>query len=90
MNVSVCSCLHSREELYLKVTVKLYAVLQVGRFKEKVMTFPSGTTVQEVVETLGLPSQHVDILLVNGTHVVAEHFLKDNDILSLLPMVEGG
>lgn len=74
----------------MNVTVKLYAVLQVGRFKEKVMAFPAGTTVGDVVEALDLPSQHVDILLVNGTHVVAGHFLKENDILSLLPMVEGG
>jgi sulfur carrier protein ThiS len=74
----------------VKVTVKLYAVLQVGRFKEKVMTFPAGTTVGDVIESLELPSQHVDILLVNGIHVIVGHLLEENDILSLLPMVEGG
>ena len=35
-------------------------------------------------------AEHVDILLVNGRHVDSEYLLRDGDILSLLPMVEGG
>ncbi len=74
----------------MKITVKLYAVLQLGRFKEKSFDFSTGIAVGDVIEELKLPSEHVDILLVNGSHVDAGHILKENDILSLLPMVEGG
>lgn len=74
----------------MRITVKLYAVLQWGRFTDKVFDFPAGTTVGAVVESLNLPSEHVDILLVNGVHVDAGHPLQENDVLSLLPMVEGG
>lgn len=74
----------------VKITIKLYAVLQNGRFQEKVFEYPCGTTVGGVIEDLALPLEHVDILLVNGVHVDAECLLKDNDTLSLLPMVEGG
>ena len=74
----------------VKISIKLYAVLRIGRFKEKVLDYPVGTVVGDVVEDLELPSEHVDILLVNGVHVDAGHLLAENDILSILPMVEGG
>jgi sulfur carrier protein ThiS len=74
----------------VKITVKLYAVLQIGRFKEKVVDYPAGVSVGAVVASLELPPEHVDILLINGRHVDAGHLLVENDILSLLPMVEGG
>ena len=74
----------------MKVAVKLYAVLRCGRFKEKFLDYPSGTTVGDVIIDLKLPPEHVDILLVNDTHVDFEHLLEENDVLSLLPMVEGG
>ena len=74
----------------MKITVKLYAVLQIGRFKEKIVDYPVGTSVGAVVESLELPPEHVDILLVNGLHVDGRRLLEENDILSLLPMVEGG
>ena len=74
----------------MKITVKLYAVLQIGRFAEKELDYPVGAHVGDVVKDLALPAEHVDILLVNGRHVDRESLLQDGDVLSLLPMVEGG
>ncbi len=74
----------------MKITVKLYAVLQIGRFREKELDYPCGSTVGDVVNNLELPSKHVDILLVNGRHVDKGYLLQDGDVMSLLPMVEGG
>ena len=74
----------------MKITVKLYAVLQIGRFAEKELDYPVGAKVGDVVKDLALPAEHVDILLVNGRHVDRESLLQDGDVLSLLPMVEGG
>ena len=74
----------------LKISVKLYAVLQLERFQEKEFNVAEGVTVAEVVADLDLPSEHVDILLVNGVHVTADHVLAEGDVLSVLPMVDGG
>ena len=74
----------------MKISIKLYAVLRIGRVKEKVLDCRVGAAVGDVVEDLDLPPEHVDILLVNGVHVDAGHLLAENDILSILPMVEGG
>lgn len=74
----------------MKITVKLFAVLQIGRFREKELDYPCGSKVSDVVKGLGLPAEHVDILLVNGRHVDRDYLLQDGDVLSLLPMVEGG
>lgn len=74
----------------MKITVKLFAVLQLDRFREKDLDYPDGSNVGDVVNDLDLPSEHVDILLVNGRHVDSEYLLQDGDILSVLPMVEGG
>ena len=74
----------------MKIVVKLFGVLERGRFREKSLEFNDGTTVGDVVQSLMLPSAHVDILLVNGKHVHVEQGLADGDVLSILPMVEGG
>ena len=74
----------------MDITVKLYAVLQLERFKEKRMSFPDGSTVDDVVRVLNLPAEHVDILLINGVHVSPDQVLREGDVLSILPMVEGG
>ncbi len=74
----------------VKITVKLYAVLQIGRFSEKELDYPVCSKVIDVVNDLELPFEHVDILLVNGRHVDREYLLQDGDVLSVLPMVEGG
>ena len=74
----------------MKITVKLYAVLQIGRFREKELDYADGSQVGDVVKSLDLPAEHLDILLVNGRHVDRKYPLQDGDVLSLLPMVEGG
>ena len=74
----------------MKITLNLFAVLRIGRFTEKELDVAFGSTVGDVVKGLALPPEHVDILLVNGRHVDKEYLLQDGDLLSLLPMVEGG
>ena len=74
----------------MEITVKLYSVLQIKRFQEKQISYPDGSTVDDVVRALKLPAEHVDILLVNGVHVPPDQVLKEGDVLSVLPMVEGG
>jgi sulfur carrier protein ThiS len=74
----------------LETTVKLFGVLERGRFWEKVFAIDEGRRVGNLAQGLVLPANHVDVLLVNGRHVHAERRLADGDLLSILPMVEGG
>lgn len=74
----------------MKITIKLFAVLERGRFNEKCFEYNDDMTVGEVVQSLRLPPEHVDILLVNGQHVTIDRMLVDGDVLSILPMVDGG
>ena len=74
----------------MKITVKLYSVLQLGRFEEKQIDYPLQSTVEDVISALELPAEHVDILLVNGVHVKRNYVLGEGEVLSILPMVEGG
>lgn len=74
----------------MDITVKLYSVLQIGRFEVKKINYPLQSSVEDVIRELTLPAEHVDILLVNGVHVKKNHVLEEGDVLSILPMVEGG
>ncbi len=74
----------------MKIEIKLFASLSVGRFKSEIREFPSGARVEEVVESLGLAEGDVGIVLINGKHSNHKDALSDGDVLSLLPLMEGG
>ena len=74
----------------MKVTIKLVGIFQIGRYKQVVREYPSGTCVREVVDELRIPDPLLGIVLINDIHAVVEDFLKDGDILCLLPLIDGG
>ena len=53
----------------MQVTVKLYATLRTGRFSEKTIDIPSGTTIQDLITSPSLPKNEVTLSFVNGRHV---------------------
>lgn len=81
-------------ELYLagtmKIEIKLVASLSVGRFKAETREFPAATCAGQVVDFLGFADGDVGIILVNGKHGSAEDVLNDGDVISLLPLMDGG
>lgn len=74
----------------MKIIVKLHGVLRIDRFRETELSVPDGSRVDAVLERLQLPDELLDIILVNGRHADRSRLLEEGDILSLLPMLEGG
>lgn len=74
----------------MQIKVKLVGAFQLGRFKEEILTYRSGTSVQEVVDSLRLPEQILGIVLINGVHAEFATLLQEGDSLTLLPILDGG
>lgn len=74
----------------MEITIKLYGVFRIGRFKEAQQTFPVGSNVQVVVDNLELSPDLLGIVLIDGVHADVEYVLKDGNTLSLLPVLDGG
>ena len=74
----------------IKINVKLVGMFRIGRFKEKLLEYPSGTRVFDIVDDLQLPKDVLGIILINGVHAGEQDSLKEGDALSLLPMLDGG
>jgi len=72
------------------VEVRLFAGLRQGRQKIYQMEPDSVKTVQDVMDTLNIQREEVNILLINGFHQKPETAVKDGDIVSLFPAVGGG
>ena len=73
------------------VHVKLMGVLKTKAPADDRLEIEAGTTVGDVLRTLGVPAESVQICTVNGS---LEHnrsrILSDGDHLSVLPPVGGG
>lgn len=74
----------------MKIEIKLFAALSVGRFKVETQDFSAGTSVEQVVKHLGFVEGDVGIVLINGKHGSIQDSLNDGDVLSLLPLMDGG
>jgi sulfur carrier protein ThiS len=58
------------------------------RKKERAVRFNRPTTVGAAIESLGVPPDEVDLILVNGASVGFDDLLKDGDRLSVYPIFE--
>jgi|GEM_PF-547881 len=74
----------------IMITVKLVGVFRIDRFKEQRYPFPSGSRATDVIEALKLSRRLLGIILINGVHASEEDQLENGDILTLMPLIEGG
>lgn len=74
----------------ISLTIKLYGVFRIDRFKEEQREFAAGIMVDDVVEQLRLNRQLLGIVLINDKHADINATLVDGDVLALLPILEGG
>lgn len=74
----------------MKVTVKLFASFQIGRFKKEEREYPEQTRIATIIEELKIPPEEVGILLVNSVHAKADKALAAGDVLAIFPLVGGG
>lgn len=61
----------------MNVTVKLFAQYRIGRFKIEKRVYPSGTTVQNIMDELGISEERLPlgVLMVNSKHQKEEYVL---------------
>jgi len=74
----------------VKITVKLYGVLRINRFKEEIRQYPEGTRVRDVIAELDLPEKLYGAVVINDTHASVEQVLQEGDCLMILPLLDGG
>ncbi len=74
----------------MNVTIQLIGTFQIGRFKEAVREYPSGTCVREVINELRIPDPLLGVVLINGIHAGTVDILINGDTLCLLPFIDGG
>ena len=76
----------------MKLEVRLFAYLREGRDKVVYLDIiENKTTIQDIIETLNIPSKYVSLALLNGkdTNDYTTTF-KQGDYISIFPPVGGG
>jgi sulfur carrier protein ThiS len=74
----------------MTLTIELHGVFRIGRSRAMVRDYPPGTRVRQVIDELGIPDQLLGIVLINGQHAGSDDLLREGDVLSLLPLLDGG
>ena len=72
------------------IKVRLFAMFREGRFDEKELEMPQGSSVAVLLEYLKIPEKGSKILLVNGLPASVKDKLSDADIVAIFPMIAGG
>ena len=72
------------------VEVRLFASFREGRFKEKELELPEGSSLGDLLAQLDIAQKDAKITIVNGVAVSAEHKLSDHDVIAIFPPVAGG
>ena len=79
----------------MKVEVRLFANLAKllppgSQNKRATMTVKKGTTIDELLEKLKLPSKITNVVMVNGVSKSRESQLEEGDVISVFPPIAGG
>jgi sulfur-carrier protein len=70
--------------------VRLFASFRDGRFMEKEWDYVEGITIGSILEALNINKKEVGVLLVNSRHAETDYRLKEDDTLSIFPVIGGG
>lgn len=79
----------------IRVEVRLYASLEKVRPGLKAgepfsVELEATTTIRQLVETLGIAPESVQLIFVNGVARKFDHVLSDSDRIALFPPIGGG
>lgn len=74
--------------------MKRVKVVAVGMLKKHItqerVTANSGQTVRQLLDGLGIPSDLVAVVMVNGRQESKSYLLQEGDQVKLVPLVGGG
>lgn len=74
----------------MQLTVKLFAYFRDNRFKERVMEFPEGTTVEQIIRSFGIDLEEVGVTMINSRHCDQKQVPEQGDRLAIFPAIGGG
>ena len=74
----------------MRFTVKLFAYFRDSRFRAEVRDYPEGTTVEEVIRSLGIDLEEVGVTMINSRHCTLDQVPAENDQLAIFPAIGGG
>jgi len=74
----------------MRIKLKLFASLMIGRFDSDDRDFREGATVRDALREIGVPEKEAHIIFINGRHADPGAALKDGDTLSVFPLIGGG
>jgi molybdopterin converting factor small subunit len=74
----------------MKITVKLFNILQSYGSEKEEKAVPEDTTVRDVIGILKIPPETPLLKIVNGVHVKTDYKLKEGDVLAFFPPIAGG
>ena len=74
----------------MEVTVKLFASLNIGRFKEQHREYPARTTLAQVVRDVGVDEKDLGGVLLNGQNSPLDRKISPGDAIALVPIAMGG
>ncbi len=74
----------------MQIKVKLFATLRINQEKEQLQILPENADIKTAVRLLGIAEEDAAIIFLNGIRVNLEHHLKENDTLSIFPLIGGG
>ena len=74
----------------MQLTVKLFAFFRDNRFKQQMMDFPEGTTVEAIIRSLGIKPDEVGVTMINSRHCSLDQVPRDDDQLAIFPVIGGG
>lgn len=74
----------------MRITVKLFAYFRDNRFKEKEATYPEGTTVEDIIRSLGIDLGEIGVTMLNSRHCSLEQVPAEGDQLAIFPAIGGG
>jgi sulfur carrier protein len=72
------------------VEVRLFATFREGRFNERELELPEGSSLSDLLGLLKIPERDAKVLIVNGLATSAEHELSDHDVVAIFPPIAGG
>ena len=74
----------------MRLTVKLFAYFRDNRFKQKLADYPEGTTVEDIIRSLGIKPDEVGVTMINSRHCSLQQVPAEGDQLAIFPMIGGG
>ena len=74
----------------MRFTVKLFAYFRDNRCRAEVREYPEGTTVEQVIRSLGIDLEEVGVTMINSRHCTLDQVPAENDQLAVFPAIGGG